>query len=221
MAMPPWRVANPEKLHFTLGGLYAYDNTIFDEAVLPDGIDRDTLIFVIMDMAGNNVCRYSSPTKLKNAITVFFKKNEYKFQGLIETTTFDYDPLVNYDLTITEKRSAAGNEKTETSASDHGTGESKVSGYDSSSYVPDSQNTTTASGNSSGNRDYNDSVDVVRTESGDNSARSTQYMIREQREIVNFNVYEEIASDFEDDITIPVYGRTATNIFGGGFNGVL
>lgn len=217
MAMPPWRVANPEKLHFTLGGLYAYDNTIFDEAVFPDGIDRDTLIFVIMDMAGNNVCRYSSPTKLKNAITVFFKKNEYKFKGLIETTTFDYDPLVNYDLTITEKRTAAGNEKTESTANDHGTGESRVSGYDSSSYVPDSQNTTSASGNSAGNRDYNDSVDVVRTESGDNSARSTQYMIREQREIVNFNVYEEIASDFEDDITIPVYGRTATNIFGGGF----
>lgn len=217
MAMPPWRVANPEKLHFTLSGMYAYDNTIFDDAVFPDGIDRDTLIFVIMDMAGNNVCRYSSPAKLKNAITVFFKKNEYKFQGLIETTTFDYDPLVNYDLTITEKRTAAGNEKTESSAADHGTGESRVSGYDSSSYVPDSQNTTTASGNSSGNRDYNDSVDVVRTESGDNSARSTQYMIREQREIVNFNVYEEIASDFEDDITIPVYGHTATNIFGGGF----
>lgn len=217
MAMPPWRVANPEKLHFTLGGLYAYDNTIFDEAVFPDGIDRDTLIFVIMDMAGNNVCRYSSPTKLKNAITVFFKKNEYKFKGLIETTTFDYDPLVNYDLTITEKRTAAGNEKTESTANDHGTGESRVSGYDSSSYVPDSQNTTSTSGNSAGNRDYNDSVDVVRTESGDNSARSTQYMIREQREIVNFNVYEEIASDFEDDITIPVYGRTATNIFGGGF----
>lgn len=217
MAMPPWRVANPEKLHFTLGGLYAYDNTIFDEAVFPDGIDRDTLIFVIMDMAGNNVCRYSSPTKLKNAITVFFKKNEYKFKGLIETTTFDYDPLVNYDLTITEKRTAAGNEKTESTANDHGTGESRVSGYDSSSYVPDSQNTTSASGNSAGNRDYNDSVDVVRTESGDNSARSTQYMIREQREIVNFNVYEEIASGFEDDITIPVYGRAATNIFGGGF----
>lgn len=217
MTMPPWRVANPEKLHFTLGGMYAYDNTIFDDAVFPDGIDRDTLIFVIMDMAGNNVCRYSSPAKLKKAITVFFKKNEYKFQGLIETTTFDYDPLVNYDLTITEKRTAAGNEKTESSASDHGTGESRVSGYDSSSYVPDSQNTTSASGNSAGNRDYNDSVDVVRTESGDNSARSTQYMIREQREIVNFNVYEEIASDFEDDITIPVYGHTATNIFGGGF----
>lgn len=217
MAMPPWRVANPEKLHFTLGGLYAYDNTIFDDAVFPDGIDRDTLIFVILDMAGNNVCRYSSPAKLKNAITVFFKKNEYKFRGLIETTTFDYDPLVNYDLTITEKRTAAGNEKTESSARDHGTGESRVSGYDSSSYAPDSQNTTTASGNSSGNRDYNDLVDVVRTESGDNSARSTQYMIREQREIVNFNVYEVIASDFEDDITIPVYGRTASNIFGGGF----
>lgn len=217
MAMPPWRVANPEKLHFTLGGMYSYDNTIFDDAVFPDGIDRDTLIFVIMDMAGNNVCRYSSPAKLKNAITVFFKKNEYKFRGLIETTTFDYDPLVNYDLTITEKRTTAGNEKTKSSASDRGTGESRVSGYDSSSYVPDSQNTTTAAGNSSGNRDYNDLVDVVRTESGDNSARSTQYMIREQREIVNFNVYEEIASDFEDDITIPVYGHTATNIFGGGF----
>ena len=217
MAMPPWRVANPEKLHFTLGGMYAYDNTIFDDTVFPDGIDRDTLIFVIMDMAGNNVCRYSSPAKLKKAISIFFKKNEYKFQGLIETTTFDYDPLVNYDLTITEKRTAAGNEKTESSAIDHGTGESRVSGYDSSSYVPDSQNTTSASGNSSGNRDYNDLVDVVRTESGDNSARSTQYMIREQREIVNFNVYEEIASDFEDDITIPVYGRMAANIFGGGF----
>lgn len=63
---------------------------------------------------------------------------------------------------------------------------------------------------------YNISESEDSNEYGDNSARSAMYAIQEQRNLVNFNLYKIIASDFEDDITIPVYTKTRTDLFTGG-----
>lgn len=220
---------NGAKLRLTLGGLYNYDNTLFDEIVIPDNVDKSTLIGEIMRQAGGNESRYQDPNVLKQMINIFFKSNEWTFSELWKTTEYEYDPLVNYDLEISETRKReenndrtrkvenSGNNTTKSSE----TMENSVSAYNVSDYSPKdktktdgtNENTAKSSGTETENNKGDGTETVTRHEKGDNSARSTQYMIKEQREIVNFNWYQIVADEFENELTIPLYYRTGVNIF--------
>lgn len=219
--MSLYRLANPERMTLTLGGMYNYDQTIFDGIDIPEDMDKNALVNTILAHCGGNEVRYPSIPILATMIQTFFVTNKYKIDKLWETTKFDYEPLVNYDLTIEVKREHKGTDKTETTGnsenSSNGSTENQVSAFNQTTYTPSSKSTFNDSGksNNSENETYETNRDETETrhESGDNSARSTQYMIGEERQVANFNIYNIIADLFEDEITIPVYGRMQANIF--------
>lgn len=199
----------------TLQGMYQFDNTILSNYVIPDKLDRDILNGTILDYCGNNAVRYTDPETLHSMINLFFNKNAKVYQDLCDTMFYDYDPLVNYDLEITETRHHEGNDNENRSvngeASGNTTDETRVSAYNSSSYSPSEQVTSHGESKNSGTEttrtDTEHDETISRREKGDNSARSTQYMIQEQRKVVDFNLYDRIRSDFENEITIAVYTR--------------
>ena len=219
--MSLFRLANPERMTLTLGGMYNYDQTIFDGIEIPEDMDKNALVNTILAHCGGNEVRYPSIPILATMIQTFFVTNKYKINKLWETTKFDYEPLVNYDLTIEVKREHKGTDKTETTGnsenSSNGTTENQVSAFNQTTYTPSSKSTFNDSGksNNSENETYETNRDETETrhEHGDNSARSTQYMIGEERQVADFNIYHIIADLFEDEITIPVYGKMQTNIF--------
>lgn len=194
-------------MYATLAEIYEYDNTIFDTDAMPADIDKNVLVTIILDECGENEVRYSNPAILKIIIDAFFRSNEYKYGELVKTMQYDYDPLVNYDLTITSTRKRKNSRILTQSGESDGSTESKVSAYDTTSYSPDRMADSDSSYKSSEDETADGEETVTRTESGDNSARSTQYMINEQRQIVDFNVYKIIAREIEDEITIPTWGR--------------
>ena len=210
------RNRNPNNVILTLNGLLEYDNTLFDTFVLPDGMDRQTMINAIMVECGQNELRYPQPEYCKAMINHFFKVNEWRFNELWKTTQYDYDPLINYDLEITVERKNKGNRKLDADITSSGTSESQVSAFNSLSYSPERKAIDSSSNGTTENEDTSGEDSETRHEVGDNSARSTQYMIKEQRDVVDYNLYMIIASEFEDFITIPVYSRSYTNLdFGG------
>ena len=103
----------------------------------------------------------------------------------------------------------------------------EVTGYDSNTYSPDTKDTASGtnnmtgtigdSGTSGNTRTYNTSVgdsgsetsggseDIERTEQGNIGVTTTQQMIREQREIIRFNMYEYITKEFKKQFCIMVY----------------
>lgn len=190
-------------MYAKLRDMYIYDNTLFDKAKMPENLVKETLIEIILDECGDNEVLYDNPEILKMMINAFFESGYYKYKGLADSTQYEYDPLINYDLTITESRDRNNDRKT-TSEGTSDT-ETKVSAFNSNSYSPDRSGNDSSKVNESENS--KEKEEVTRREFGDNSARSTQYMIKEQRDILNFNVYKVIASDFEDEITIPVYTK--------------
>ena len=203
---------NPSNVTLSLAGMYEYDNTIFDDIVIPEGIDKPNLIMTILGSCGGNEVRYPNAPILKTMIDNFFYTNAYKFSELWKTTQFEYDPLVNYDLEITEHREETHSDKVENSVVSSQSNENKVSAFDSNVYSPESSQTGSGNSSSDETREGGNQYDYTRTERGDNSARSTQYMIQEQREVVDFNLYRIIANLFEDEITIPVYSRSKMNV---------
>lgn len=200
-------------LMISFGQMYQFDNSILNDYTLPDGMDRKLMNAYIIDFCQHNECRYSDPDLLHALINDFFDTNSYKYSGLWESTQFDYDPVQNYDLTIEETRDHSGGDSTERtfeqSDNTEASVENKVSAFNQSGYSPSEQSESDATSGSKGTENSKTEIDrkevVSRREYGDNSARSTQYMIKEQREVVDLNVYRTIANEFEDFFTIPVY----------------
>ena len=197
----------------SFGQMYQFDKTILDDYSLPDGMDRKLMNAYILDFCQHNESRYSDPDLLHALINDFFDTNSYKYSGLWESTQFDYDPVQNYDLTIEETRDHSGGDSTERTfeqnANTEASVENKGSAFNQIGYSPSEQTGTDAKSGSKGTENSKTEIDrkeiVSRREYGDNSARSTQYMIREQRDILDFNVYRTIANEFEDFFTIPIY----------------
>lgn len=227
---------NPNNFTNTLYGMYNYDPTIFDNITIPDGLNKNTLITEIMAECGENEVLYPNIPLLKHMIQTFFDSHSYKYQKLFETMNYDYDPLENYNVTHkrtytrtengTDVRDTANDTVVDNSLNGTTTTENEVSAYDSASYSPSEKNTQTGETKSGGTQNITENTSnkhdytITETEDsndyGDNSARSAMYAIQEQRELVNFNLYKIIASDFENEITIPVYTKNRTDLFIGG-----
>lgn len=84
-------------IKFTLWGLYQYDSTLFNNAPVPDGIDKQMLIDTIMDTNGDLYCYYQQPERFKLAITNWFRRHELGFARMLLALNKEYDPLENYD----------------------------------------------------------------------------------------------------------------------------
>lgn len=206
----------------TLLGMYQFDPSIMSDYAIPDGMDRGIMTTTILDYCGQNQVRYGDPETLHAMINLFFRKNQKVYSELWQTLNYDYEPLVNYDLTIEEERTHGGGDTTKRNATagstsnTQGHNEHRVSAFNSDVYSADNQDDSTGSMTSEGTAEETEEFTtdrnekVVRHETGDNSARSTQYMIQEQRAVVDFNLYDRIRTDFEDEITIPVYSREVT-----------
>lgn len=142
----------------TVLGLYQYDNTLFDELILPDGVDKENVVVNILMETAEQEVLYPNMIVFKMAIRHWSRKNLPVWEKLKATTEFDYNPIHNYDRTETwedvtnstrstngdETTGRSGSGETSSNANDGGsdTNEQEVSAYDSSSYQPREKNTT-------------------------------------------------------------------------------
>jgi hypothetical protein len=81
----------------TLIGLSNYDNTLFDNLVLPDGYDKETFINSLLLEHGEKCVLYSNPAFMKNAIGLWGRKWSLELARIYEALTAEYDPIYNYD----------------------------------------------------------------------------------------------------------------------------
>lgn len=81
----------------TLWGFYQYDNTLFDDIVLPDGIDKDNLVSDIMRNSGDLYPYHQVPEYLKRNINFWFARRLFDFSRMYEALRVQYSPIENYD----------------------------------------------------------------------------------------------------------------------------
>ena len=75
------------------------DHSVFDNMVLPEGIDRDTLIGTILLRCQEFELLYTDPEFMTAAVNVWSRKNYWTFDKWIKAINIKYDPLYNYDRT--------------------------------------------------------------------------------------------------------------------------
>lgn len=160
-------------------GMYHLDNTILDglkmsipkpelvpieryknEYVLPETIDYDALISLLLATCAELECQYPEPETFKTVLRAWGTSQRYKWQTLYNTIWLTYNPLVNNwkrltsekeseilgNLTGTEKntnnndntrnRNDTSNDNNTRTPNLTTTTENSVSAYNSSSYEP-------------------------------------------------------------------------------------
>lgn len=215
-------------------GLFKYtDADIFRFFNVPDGVDQGIAIQEILFNCAELEVIYPKPETMQIAIGSWSAAESDVWRKLYETTQFDYNPIWNKDGTVTETESRdhvsrdAGSEnetfRSEGSSSrsqnDAATQTGQVSAYDATTFQDRDKTSTSADSTEhvvadnenrtdrSTNRETvdGDSRTYERRETGNIGVTTTQQMIKEEREVDKFNIYDYIVESFKRRFCLLVY----------------
>ena len=213
--------------------LLYYDDTIMDNFTVPDGIDRQLAIDTIYQRCGMTPLYHPDPAWLKFYIGRWCSKNVKTWEELYKTTIQDYNPIYNYDRTeeTTETRSGTRKLSEDTNSNTKQNGDTSVT--DTSS--DNSEHTISADNSDTYEPGYKDASSRQDTQSSESSNRvdvtgdravdettgetyshklraygnigvtTTQKMLKDQRTLVRYNVYNEIADSFKEEFCLYIY----------------
>lgn len=85
-------------------GLYEYDNTLFDDMILPAGMDRETVIDSILQDCMELEAVYTSPSAMKTMIGIWSRREQPTFERIYKAEQAEYNPIENYDRHQTDTR---------------------------------------------------------------------------------------------------------------------
>lgn len=196
-------------------GLYNYDDSIFDDMVLPtsDHLDKDTLVQNILVECSELEILYTDPTFFKKILEIWSKARVHVWQKLADTMDYEYNPIWNKDVKDTEYIKRTKDESTTysdtASSTTSGTNTNKGVAFNSNDLENREQDQTSGSMSSSDNsttRDagYNDE-DREYISQGNQGVTSTQQLIKEEREVSEFSLYDIIISEFKTRFCLLVY----------------
>lgn len=196
-------------------GLYNHDNTIFDNMQLPssDHLNKDVLIHnILMDCAELEVL-YTDPDFMKFAISEWSKARLHVWQELANTMDYEYNPIWNKDVHdieyIKNTRDESRTYSDQASNTSSGTTTNQGVAFNSNNFDDREKDISSGSMSSTDNsttRDagYNDQHrDYV--SQGNQGITSTQQLIREQREVSEFSLYDIIKEEFKLHFCLLVY----------------
>lgn len=202
-------------------GLYEYDNSIFKDFHLPEGIEKQLIVdSILMECAELEVI-YPSPVMMQKAIDVWSAAHVTIWERLYKTTLLEYNPIHNYDRTEEwEDNEEENGGKTRDvngsvsrNMSDEAESIEQVSAFDSGSFENRGKTTTNANGNEKTVNEAGENEEENRNKHSTHRARmsgnigvtTTQKMLLDEREVSRYNIYDEIVNDFKNRFCLLVY----------------
>lgn len=217
----------------SIQGLYRWNSAIFELLKVPDGVDRSVAIQSILMECYDLELLYPDWETMHNGIGVWSTRRLPIWKKLYASTNFDYNPIENYDrfeawIDDTDRKGSTGSNRkngtsqssnTSTTESEHSTTTNRVQGYDGGEWENHDQSMVEAetSANSEtllthqGWDDYEESRKDAEHNSrsgrthGNIGVTTTQQMIAQERDIVDYDIYSVIVNDFVDVFCIGVY----------------
>lgn len=193
----------------TLIGFYklfdSLGDDLFKNLIVPDGIDKDTLIDNILLRGGEFEVLFSNPEFTQIAIGSWSKKWERTFQKWFDALSIEYSPLENYDRRedFTDTSHAASTDSTTITGSSI-TG-SKVSAFNSDTLREDTQDSTSLSNSNTSTSSIDNTNSRVGRIHGNIGVTTSQQMLMSELDIATWNIYEHITDVFLSEFVIPIY----------------
>lgn len=177
----------------SLWGLYQLDQTILDGLIVPTGMDGDNVKENLLLETEAFEILYPSVPFLKAAITVWAAERKDVWDKLYATTVLTYDPIENYD------RQELSTSKNWGGASGSTTVTASNTSYNSDDFKDTSKSVSSGSNTSSSDGTYNSRVH------GNIGVTTTQQMIEQERNVVQFCMAQYIIEDFISRFCLRVY----------------
>ena len=178
---------------------------IFNDLVLPAGIDKELFINSLLLDAGEFEVLYADPDFFRSAVGIWGKKWYRTFEKWYAALQVKYDPLNNYDRTeewvtdnttnVTDSSTSSGSTSTTTNKSS----------YDSSTLTPYESISGTSSGNNSGNSNVTGSEMKTGRAYGNIGVTTSQQMLQSELELQEWNLYQHMIDLFKTELLIPIY----------------
>lgn len=210
----------------TMIGLYEYDNTLFDNLSLPEGLDKDTLVDNILLRSGEFEVIYPDADFMKFSIGAWSRKWSATITRWVTALAIEYNPLENYDRYEhwTDYRDIAGSSSGSDSGSSSGstggttgsTTTNKVSAYDAgNALTTHDQSETNGSDSTSNSGEYSsehsdehstdDDLEHDGRIHGNIGVTTSQQMLKSELDLGYWNIYEKITDLFLTEFVIPIY----------------
>lgn len=200
-------------------GLYEFDNTIFDNMSLPTEINtnKSTLINNLLMECAEFEILYTNPGFMKSAINAWSGKMVGIWEKQLTTTKFQYDPISNYDrnenytdtVTGTQNSTRTPNltdELTNGLVNTQAQNSYENAGMiDSTKSTNSGKDTTTHTGNEQIYASDNRTIQHYARAYGNIGVTTTQQMIEQERDIILYNMYDIIISDFKNRFCLMIY----------------
>lgn len=194
----------------SIAGLYSFNDHLFDDMYIPESLDRDTVVAsIIMETEGLEALYVDVPFMM-NAIKYWSITMRHKWDKLVASMNFDYNPIWNKDGTrVHTEEENKSSERDETVAdSTASTSNNFGAGFNTTSGLTNRERDTVQnSGQVKTDDDLKESTkrESKDVEQGNIGVTSTQQLIKEEREVADINIYSIIAKDFKHKFCIQVY----------------
>lgn len=161
-------------MNLSIMGMYEYDDSVFDNLVLPTyvdesdityTIDREVLINNIMLQCAELEVLYPQIETMKLAIGVWSNANKIKWQKLLATEHFEYNPIWNVDADIKDTESITGSNNRSLTGTDQRDINKTGSGSDNETVNLTDSETVNLSDNRTINTADNETVNLTDTKS--------------------------------------------------------
>lgn len=175
-------------------GLYTWDETIFDDMLLPDQLDKDVLVENILNDYAEMEVIYPDSDFMKSAIAQWSAMRFHAWDRMQTVMYEDYDPFINIKRdetrTITQTRDLASN----------GTSTNQVTAWNSSSFADRERD----------NSNVTDTGTVSTTEyfhvEGDSAITDAQDVLKKEMEVrIKYDLYHIIESEFKERFLLMLY----------------
>lgn len=199
-------------------GLYQWDNSLFDNMVLPENFtQRDDLIDNLLMECAELEVLYPDFDFMKFAIGAWSKKQLSVWGKLYATLNYEYDPIANYDrkelwedVEVRDIRSETTPNLLNTRTPGAITTTSKQ-GFNTDGFVPQEKQEMSGtesvlqSGTESASQTDNHSLARQGRAYGNIGVTSTQQLIEQERKISAFNFISFIIDEFKARFCLLVY----------------
>lgn len=198
-------------------GLYEYNEDIFANLHLPEGIDADILIPEICTECSDFALLYPDYDFMKMLIGVWSTKEQRIWEAMVESTEFEYNPIENFDRyenisrSITSSSTGSSTGSSSVTEQSNGTSTGSQTAFNSDSFkdtgktVSQGSGSTTSQSSDSGQQSDTGSETVTTHLHGNIGVTTAQQMIAGFREISDFSVYDFIVQSFKDRFCVQVY----------------
>lgn len=190
-----------------------YDDTLFEGVNFPTGIASELLIDHLVDECAIYEPIYTEYALFNRKIKTFFRKNNANYEKMIDALNTEYKPLENYNKTLDRTEDRATAEKDERSVSENRTSsedsKSNISAFNSSSYVPSSEDYTNGNlkTNSEDDRNAltNDEFKIGERAYGNIGVTTSQQMLESEIKLrKEINIFNIIGIDFIKEFFIRI-----------------